>query len=239
MALDKNSNGFTFGFAIAMVVVVGALLSLAAMGLKPFQKGNIEKEKMQNILSAINVQVERDNAPEAFESYVKEQVVLNSNGELKQGDVSAFDIDIKKEYRELKAGARSDEDMNYPLFICEKEGTTYFVIPLVGTGLWGPIWGFMSIQDDYNTIYGASFDHKTETPGLGAEINTAGFQDQFTGDKVYKDGEVAFSVMKGGGGNESEYGVDGITGGTITSRGVGEMIQRTMGVYQTYFESQN
>ena len=138
MALDKNSNGFTFGFAIAMVVVVGALLSLAAMGLKPFQKGNIEKEKMQNILSAINVQVERDNAPEAFESYVKEQVVLNSNGELKQGDVSAFDIDIKKEYRELKAGARSDEDMNYPLFICEKEGTTYFVIPLVGTGLWGP-----------------------------------------------------------------------------------------------------
>ncbi len=237
MAIDKNSNGFTFGFAIAMVVVVGALLSLAAMGLKPFQKSNIEREKMQNILSAINIEVERDNAPEAFQQYVKEQVVLNQDGEIVEGDIKAFDVDIKKEYRELKANVRASEDMSYPLFVCEKEGATYYVIPLVGTGLWGPVWGFMSLESDYNTIFGASFDHKTETPGLGAEINTAGFQAQFPGDKVYRDGEVAFDVMKGGGGKESEYGVDGITGGTITSKGVGEMIQRTLAVYKTYFEA--
>lgn len=239
MALDKNSNGFTFGFAIIMVVVVGALLSLAAMGLKPFQKSNIEKEKMQNILTAIKVEVSRDEAGEAFEKYVTEQVVLNKDGQIVEGEVSAFDIDIQKEYRENKAGVRAAEDMNYPLFICQNEGETYYVIPLVGTGLWGPVWGYMSLKDDYNTIYGASFDHKTETPGLGAEINTAGFQAQFPGDKIYKDGNVAFTVMKGGGGSDSEYGVDGITGGTITSRGVGEMIERTMAIYQSYFESKN
>ncbi len=239
MALDKNSNGFTFGFAIAMVVVVGALLSLAAMGLKPFQKDNIQKEKMQNILSAINIDVNRDEAGETFDKYVTDQVVLNQKGEVVEGDVTAFDVDIKKQYRELKANARSKDEMEYPLFICQKDGKEYAVIPLVGTGLWGPVWGFMSLESDYNTIYGASFDHKTETPGLGAEINTAGFQSQFPGDKVYKDGDVDFTVLKGGGGSETQYGVDGITGGTITSKGVEEMIQRTMAIYKNYFDNQN
>jgi len=236
MAINKNSNGYTFAFSAIMVVVVGAALSLAAMGLKPFQKENVKREKMQNILASIQVETSRDDAAVNFDKYVVEQVTLNQSGEVTEG-ITAFDVDIKKQYRQLKAKAIGEDAMRYPLFKCEKDGETYYVVPLVGTGLWGPIWGFVALQSDLNTIYGASLDHKTETPGLGAEINTQNFLKQFPGDKVYKDGEVAISVFKGGGGANSEYGVDGITGGTITSKGVEEMLQRTLAVYQPYFES--
>ncbi len=239
MAFDKNSNGVTFGFAVAMVVVVGAILSLAAMGLKPFQKKNIEMEKKQNILSAINVECEREEAPELFDQYVREQLVINSAGGIVEGDVAAFDVDVKKEYKEWKANARAPEEINYPLFVCDKEGSTYYVIPMVGTGLWGPIWGYIALESDLNTVYGATFDHKTETPGLGAEIKEKNWSDQFPGDRIYLDGSVKMTVLKGGGGSADEYGVDGITGGTITSRGVDEMIKRTMAVYQNYFQKVN
>ncbi len=235
MAFDKNSNGFTFGFAGAMVVVVGSVLALAAMGLKPFQKANIEKEKKQNILAAIQVTCDRDEAPELFNQYVKELIVLNKDGSVIDGD--AFGVDVKKQYREVKASARTPEDVSYPLYICEREGETYYVIPMAGNGLWGPVWGFVALEKDLNTIFGATFDHKTETPGLGAEINTKIFMDQFQGDKVYQDGTVKLSVRKGGGGPTDDYGVDGITGGTITSKGVEEMLQRTLAVYQNYFAS--
>jgi Na+-transporting NADH:ubiquinone oxidoreductase subunit C len=237
MAFDKNSNGFTFGFAIAMVVVVGSVLALASMGLKPFQKANIEKEKKQNILAAIQVTCDRDEAPELFDQYVKQLIVLNKDGEVLEGD--AFGVDVKKQYREVRASARTPEDVMYPLYICEREGETYYVIPMAGSGLWGPVWGFVALESDLNTIFGATFDHKTETPGLGAEINTGIFQIQFQGDKVYEMGAVKLSVRKGGGGNADEYGVDGITGGTITSKGVEEMLQRTLAVYQNYFASLN
>lgn len=236
MAFDKNSNAYTFGFAVVMVVVVGALLATAAMGLKPYQKKNIELEKKQNILASINIETSRDQASELFEQYVKEQVVINQNGEVQEGK-TAFDVDVKKEYKEWKAGARTAGEMNYPLFVCEKDGERVYVVPMVGTGLWGPVWGFVSLKEDLNTIFGANFDHKTETPGLGAEINTPQFQLQFAGDKVYEEGSVAFKVIKGGGGSADDYGVDGITGGTITSKGVEEMLIRTFEIYNPYFQT--
>lgn len=236
MAFDKNSNGFTFGFAAIMVVVVGILLTIASLGLKPLQIENIRREKMQNILSAIQITATAEEAPQQYGQYVVEEIVLDVYGDPVKGK-SAFNIDIQKQYKDFKAGVVKPEDMVYPLFKCEKDGKTYFVVPLVGTGLWGPIWGYISLEDDLNTIYGATFDHKSETPGLGAEIKEKIFQAQFTGDQVYQDGEVLLRVLKGGGGKEDNFGVDGITGGTITSRGVGEMLTRTLAVYQTYFES--
>jgi Na+-transporting NADH:ubiquinone oxidoreductase subunit C len=236
MALDKNSNGFTFGFAIAMVVVVGALLSVASMGLKPAQVENIRREKMQNILSAIQVTASAEDAQNQYDRFVSEEIVLDNSGQQKEG-LKAFDIDIQKQYKEFKAGIRKDSDLDFPLFKCEKDGNTYFVVPLIGTGLWGPVWGYVALESDLNTIYGATFDHKTETPGLGAEIKEKIFQAQFTGDQVYRDGEVGLSVLKGGGGSADNYGVDGITGGTITSRGVDEMLKRTLAVYKPYFDS--
>ncbi|MGB0166890.1 MAG: NADH:ubiquinone reductase (Na(+)-transporting) subunit C [Luteibaculum sp.] len=242
MAIDKNSNGFTFGFAIAMVAVVGAILAIAAMALKEPQTENIKREKMKDILAAIQVEVSMEEAPDAFSKYVKNRMVLGYDGKVlneNNGEIDptqkqdAFNVDIKKEYRSIDDPA----DRNYPLFVCEKDGKTFYVMPLVGKGLWGPIWGYLSLENDYNTVYGASFDHKTETPGLGAEIKEPFFEDQFTGEKIKNENGkfVSIKVVKGNSDPSNKHAVDGITGGTITSVGVQEMIDRTLEVYNTYF----
>lgn len=239
MAIDKNSNGFTFLFAVIMVVIVGGLLAVIAMGLKPLQTENKNQEKMKNVMMSIGVMAKSDDmktAPALFDQYVSEQIVLNSKGEVIEGD--AFSIDIQKQYRELKAGAKDAADATYPLFKCEKDGETYYVVPLIGTGLWGPIWGYVALEDNLEVIYGANFDHKTETPGLGAEIKEDFFVDQFPQKHITnEEGDYVFiKVHKGGGGENDINGVDGITGGTITSRGVQDMISNTMGVYVPYFK---
>lgn len=231
MALDKNSNGFTFGFAIIMVVVVGVALSFTAIQLKPLQKANELDKKCINILGAIKVDASRDNAKELYAQYIKKSVVLNAQGKVITG-AEAFNVDVKKEFRDKTL---AESDRSYPLFVAEVEGKTYMVIPMVGKGLWGAIWGFVGLQADYTTIFGASFDHKTETPGLGAEIKTPFFEDQFPGKEINYDGDMLFEVTKGAGSSSTNYQVDGITGGTITSKGVEEMLIRTFGIYQSYF----
>ncbi len=242
MAIDKNSNGFTFGFAIAMVVIVGAILSVLAMSLKPKQKENLSQEKMKNILTSAGIMTSDQDmaeAPSLFDQYVKDQYILDASGQVIEGsDLSAFDIDVRKQYKKLKAGAVEESALKYPLFRIEKDGDSFWVVPMVGTGLWGPIWGYVALEGNVNTVYGANFDHKSETPGLGAEIKEPIFTKQFPGEKIFnEDGEfVSIAVLKGGGGNESDHAVDGITGGTITSVGVDEMISNTLEVYVPYFK---
>lgn len=251
MAINKESQAFTFIFSVIMVVVVATVLSLAAMGLKGPQNENMKQEKMQNILSSIQVESTREEAAAKFNQYIKKRVILNSQGQVvseMEGPIKnlsgdgkeafendAFNIDIKKQYRDKSL---SDADRRYPLFICEKEGSPYYVVPLIGTGLWGPIWGFISLEGDMNTVFGATFDHKTETPGLGAEINTDWFQDPFRGEKIFNEqGEfVSIDVVKGGAAEDNKHGVDAITGGTITSNGVSDMLQNTLKVYVPYFK---
>jgi Na+-transporting NADH:ubiquinone oxidoreductase subunit C len=234
MAIDKNSNGYTFGFAIVMVAVVGTMLAVASQGLKSRQDKNATDKKMISILSAINVEATRANAQEMYEKYVVGDTIIAG----KDLSAKAFDIDIKKEYRDKKLAA---SDRNYPLYICEKEGLKYYVIPVIGKGLWGPIWGFVALESDYKTIYGATFDHKAETPGLGAEIKYTSYSDQYAGE-VITDTTGTFQpiiVVKDGSGSGLNSKVDGITGGTITSKGVEEMTTRTLEVYANYFNSLN
>lgn len=234
MAINKNSNGYTFGFAVLMVAVVGTLLAVASQGLKSRQDKNATDKKMISILSAINVEATRANAQEMYKKYVVDSKIISGK------DLSAnpFDVDIKKEFRDKNLELT---DRNYPLYICEKEGNEYFVIPVIGTGLWGPIWGFVALESDYKTIYGATFDHKAETPGLGAEIKYTSYSDQYTGE-VITDTTGTFQpiiVVKDGSGSGLNSKVDGITGGTITSKGVEEMTTRTLEVYANYFKSIN
>lgn len=234
MAIDKNSNGYTFGFAIVMVAVVGTMLAVASQGLKSRQDKNATDKKMISILSAINVKATRANAQEMYKKYVVDSKIIAG----KDLNAEAFDIDIKKEYRDKKLAT---SDRNYPLYICEKEGLKYYVIPVIGKGLWGPIWGFVALESDYKTIYGATFDHKAETPGLGAEIKYTSYSDQYTGE-VITDTTGTFQpiiVVKDGSGSGLNSKVDGITGGTITSKGVEEMTTRTLEVYANYFNSLN
>ncbi len=241
MAVDKESNAFTIGFAMIMVVVVAAGLSIAAMSLKPYQVKNKQREKMQNIVAAINVETSRKEAEKKFQRFVESRMILDSTGEKvsetsgdidRQSKKEAFNIDVPKAVKN-KGDARN----KYPLYKCKKDGNIYYVIPMAGSGLWGPIWGFISLEDDHNTIYGATFDHKTETPGLGAEIANKPFQDQFKGKKILENGKfVSVDVVKGKANPDDPHAVDGITGGTITSHGVRDMLKRTLTVYVNYFK---
>ncbi len=226
--MDVNKNSYTFVFAGVMVVVVAALLSFAATSLKPFQDDNVKREKMQNILSSIGVDVEADKAEAAYKDYIKKELVINNN-KLKEG-VVAFDIELSKEIK--KAPAERDA----PLYVAEKDGSTYYIIPMRGKGLWGPIWGYIALKGDVNTVSGAIFDHKTETPGLGAEISAPFFMDQFVDKKILDEsGEfVSIKVMKGNA--AGDYEVDGISGGTITSVGVQDMIDDCMRSYITFLK---
>lgn len=226
--MDINKNSFTFGFTTIMVIIVSALLSIAYIKLKPYQDRNIELEKKQNILSSVGITVDRDNAEAKYSTYIKSEIVLNNKGEEVEG--SAFDVDLGKEIK---------KDVNtqlLPLFISEVDGATRYIIPLRGKGLWGPIWGFIALEDDLNKVYGAVFDHKKETPGLGAEINTPMFQDPFAGKTIFE-GEVftPIKVIKGGPKEGDMHGVDGISGGTITSNGVSDMLSERLNMYLPYF----
>ena len=226
--MNVDSNSYTFSFATIMVVCVAALLSYAAIGLKPFQDTNIELEKQQNILSSIGVNIDRESAANAYTKYIKEEIVLNYKGE--QVDGIAFEIDLNKELKKDK------EIQSLPLFVSNIDDSQKYIIPLRGKGLWGPIWGFIALEEDLNTVYGAVFDHKSETPGLGAEINQYDiFQKQFEGKKIFDGDEFkSISVVKGGAPADDFYAVDGISGGTITSDGVTDMLSERLNMYLPY-----
>ena len=137
MNINKEGNTYTFGFAIAMVVVVGTLLSVAAISLKPMQKKNQKQEKMQAILKTIGVDCSRDEAEENFTNYVQSRLLLNFDAEIKsensgpidaQNKEDAFNVDITKEY---KNSSLTTKDRGYPLYVCEKDGENYYVIPII------------------------------------------------------------------------------------------------------------
>lgn len=239
---NRDSNGYTFGFAITLVVVVGAILAGVAIWTKPFKDANDVIKKKANILKALLPteeadKISRKNAESEFDKYVnlENAIVLDMNGNVKEG-VEAFDVDIRKEYRdkELKA-----EDKNFPMYVAEVDGKTAYIIPVVGKGLWGPIWGNICLGDDMKTIQGATFDHKGETPGLGAEIKQAFFIKGWVGEEISdENGNFnKFEVVKDNSGATTPAKVDGITGGTITSKGVEEMVNRCLKPYVLYFQT--
>lgn len=239
MALDRNSNAFTFGFAIAMVIVVGTTLAFLSIILKPYQVKNEKDKKMIDILGAINIEANRKDAADKYNTYIVDSKVLNSKGEPIESNINAFDIDVQKQYKNKKI---EPADRVYPLFIADRDGVQYYIMPIVGTGLWGPIWGFIAVGDDLTTIYGARFDHKGETPGLGAEISSYDkFQQQWEGKHISNpDGSFhPMLVSKTPTDPSDEFAVDGITGGTITSKGLEEMVNRSVAIYSNYFQTLN
>ncbi len=237
--MDVNKNSYTFGFAAIMVIVVAVILSGTSIILKDAQYSNVELEKKQNILRSVGVNVNRDQAAIEYPVYIKEELVLNHLGEI-INNLSAFDVDLSKEVK--KSIVEDDENIPLeertsllPLYISEVEGETKYIIPLRGKGLWGPIWGFISFNADLNTVFAAVFDHKAETPGLGAEINTSLFQDVFQGKTIFEKGEFVSIFVQKGGSNGDIHKVDGISGGTITSDGVTDMLNERLKRYLPYF----
>jgi Na+-transporting NADH:ubiquinone oxidoreductase subunit C len=223
------SNRYIFIFSIVMVVIVAALLSLAATLLQPAQERNLEIEKKRSMLESIRIPATKADAVELYNKYVKESFVLNVKGEPVE-DVDAFTVVLKNEQR------KPLEEQYLPVFRAEPDdGERVIILPVEGKGLWGPIWGYISLRSDLNTIYGVTFDHKGETPGLGAEINTTAFESMFRDKKLFEeDTFVSVQVHKGGADPSDVHGVDAISGGTITSKGLEKMLLDCLKKYNDY-----
>jgi Na+-transporting NADH:ubiquinone oxidoreductase subunit C len=224
------SNRYIFLYSSAMVVIVAILLAFAATMLAPFQEKNVRIEKMQNILASMSIESTKSNVEDLFNKHIIESKVINSVGDVVEGD--AFEIDLLEENRKDISLRR------LPLFIATLKQDTLYVIPLYGSGLWGPIWGYVSLKSDLNTIMGANFDHASETPGLGAEISQTKFEEQFTGKQIYDKTGTFKSVkaVRGGAAPDDLHGVDAISGGTITSNGLSKMIEEGLIVYEPFFK---
>jgi Na+-transporting NADH:ubiquinone oxidoreductase subunit C len=248
MAINTDKNSYTVFFAIIMVIVVGAILASMAQGLKPLVKANERYEKQQNILYAIGINnnegpndvefIPTNVVEETFQKYIKTQYVIQGD-QVTEND-EAYLIDIKKE--EAKAKDPSYE-RRLPLFVGEKDGKEIYVMPVRGKGLWDAIWGFVAV-DKNMTITGVYFDHKGETPGLGAEIKQRYFMDDFTGESFLTgDAFEGIDVAKGNNDpkntDTSDNEVDAIAGATITGDGVTAMLRKDVRLYVPYFKSLN
>jgi len=240
--MKSFSNTYIFIFSTVMVTIVAILLSFVAEGLRPAQDKNKEVEKKKDILRSVGkaekIEEVKDKdtyIEEEYSRYITGSYVIDTAGEKKEG-VDAFTVDLKVEL------AKPLQEMNLPVFVFTSDDSTHkYIIPMRGRGLWGPIWGYISFYEDFNTIYGAIFDHKGETPGLGAEINQKFFQVQFIDKKIFdeKGNFVSVRVLKGGANPDDIHAVDAISGGTITSVAVQAMMTNCLGNYEYYFKNAN
>ena len=229
--MDKNSNKYTLIYSVVMVVIVATLLTVVAIGLQPAQKKNIELEKKSNILASLNISSTPQTVESLYDEHIIESFVIDVEGE-KIENVEAFLINLKDELR------KAPNEQQWPVYQGKaKDGSSKIIFTLYGKGLWGPIWGYIALNEDLSSVYGIYFDHKSETPGLGAEISTSKFQDQFKNKSIFNsNGEfVSIDVIKTGAGDNINA-VDAISGGTITSRGVSDMLKTCLVSYLKFIE---
>ncbi|MCX6321155.1 MAG: NADH:ubiquinone reductase (Na(+)-transporting) subunit C [Bacteroidia bacterium] len=227
--MKEFSNKYIFIFSAVMVIAVATLLSLAATLLQPRQQKNLEIEKKKSMLESIGIPSIHETTEVLYDKYIKESFVLNSKGEIVDG-IDAFKIVLNIEQK------KPLEQQYLPVFnATPDDGEKIIILPVEGKGLWGPIYGYVSLKSDMNTIYGVTFDHKGETPGLGAEINTTPFESMFNGKKLYEaDKFVSIGVLKGGSKSGDPHNVDAISGGTITSKGLEKMLLDCIVKYNDY-----
>lgn len=245
MSKRTDSNLYTVLFAVGMVLVVGALLAFLASSLAPNIDENKRIEKQQNILYAMGVNgndgssmafISTDKVGAEFSKYITKQLVIE--GDNVSEDENAYLIDVKKE----KAKAKDGGVRKLPLFVGEKDGKTFYIAPIRGKGLWDAIWGYVAM-DENMVVQGVFFDHKGETPGLGANIKQRFFMDDFTGEPLL-DESGNFKGIKVAKGNadptnqdKNDYEVDAIAGATITGDGVTAMLKSDLKLYVPYFKT--
>jgi Na+-transporting NADH:ubiquinone oxidoreductase subunit C len=221
-----------------MTSIVALILAGMFTFLKPTHDANEALYNKKQILGALNSPLEIDANALSNEEVAKyfesaEQVVVNSKGKVVAG-VKAEDVSMEKEEK------KAVENRNLPVFIMNNDGKKYYILTVRGNGLWDKIWGWIALESDLNTVAGAAFGHKGETPGLGAEIkDNAGFKKQFAGEKIYNEaGEyVSVAVVKGGADPSNIHGVDGISGATVTCVGASDMIYDGIKMYEPYLKS--
>jgi Na+-transporting NADH:ubiquinone oxidoreductase subunit C len=226
--MNKESNSYTLVYAVITVIVVAVLLAFTSEALHPLQARNIAIDKIRQILTSINTESTQSDAEQLFKQYITDSYLINSQGEKVSGD--AFEIDLANELMKPEA------ERKYPVFESFINGNKKYILSMRGTGLWGAVWGFIALDDDKNTVYGASFGHEAETPGLGAEIDRPPFRQEFIGKKFFnaENKFTSIAVVKAGKSAEGQDYVDGISGGTITSQAVDAMLKLSIGAYEPF-----
>ncbi len=247
MKFDRNSNVYTFVFTVILVTFVGVVLTAAYSFFKPYHEKNVRQEKMTDLLYTIGLDRQKleelastkglalnfELIRQYFDQYFVKQLALDSQGNEISG-VNVFELNLKAEMK------KPADKQVFPLFIAEKEGKVYYVIPLYGKGLWDDIWGYLALGEDIKTIEGIKFGHKAETPGLGAEINTKWFEDRFIGEEIFDDqgNFVGLVLVKNleNKADKTDHKIDAISGSTLTCNGVEEMINERVKHYESYFK---
>lgn len=238
--MNKESNTYTILYAAIMVIIVAVALAFTSQVLKAPQKANEQIDKMQQILRSVNLPSKDKKRVMADYrgAIVKEMLVSTRTGEvtkLFEGEQIArnevFEMNMKNQFKYVAAGS-ADE---LPIFVANIDGTTKYILPLYGAGLWNAIWGYIAVDGNL-TVYGADFSHAGETPGLGAEIATPGFSSRFIGKKIgtLQKGVVGIAVLKKGQTDPNRDYVDGISGGTLTGNGVNAMLHDCLVPYSAF-----
>ena len=230
--INKQSNSYTIIYIIVLVLVVGAALAVTSISLRSRQQANADADKMRQILASVLVTPAPDDVIATYGEIVKNSFIVDSEGKTIDGD--AFTVNVAEQSK------LADTERKLPVYECTlPDGSVKYVLPVYGAGLWGPIWGYVSLDADGSTIYGAYFAHQGETPGLGAEIEKPAFSSQFEGKQLFKDSRfLPVAVVKAGQKplGDEDY-VDGISGGTITSKGVGTMLSNCLAPYEAYLST--
>ena len=227
--MNTNSNVYTVIYSIILVVVVAAVLAFAAMFLKPTQEANVKKDTIGQILTAATFgKVEDAKVLDTYKAEIESAILVDAEGN-KVGELNIENCDVYGTADLKKQIAAQDKAL--PVYIF-KNGIT--VVPCYGAGLWGPIWGYVGFEKDLKTIKAVRFDHKGETPGLGAKIaDEPSFAEAFVG-KTIGEGEILFEVTKPANRQTKDNGVDAISGATITSQALGNTLNQWFGFYQKY-----
>lgn len=228
--MNTNSNSYTLIYASVIVIIVAFLLAFVSSALRDTQQKNVERDTKKQILAALNVRdVKNKEVDVAYNQYVEKDMLVQPDGTLVENE-DAFSTTYEKEVK---------ENGRLHVFVAKVDGETKYIFPVYGVGLWGAIWGYVALDGDKDTVYGVYFSHASETPGLGAEIASNAFQNEFPGKKTLKGGEVALGVVKHGKVEEADYQVDGISGGTITSTGVNAMLKSCLSNYKNFLTKES
>ena len=229
--MKTNSNSYTIIYSVIIVVIVAFLLAFVSQTLKPMQDANVALDKKKQILNSLNIRDLNDAQADAKykEVIVADRVIDEKGKVLLPGTTGGEDAGFKLESKDYKEGKLA-------LYICRVNGETKYVIPVYGMGLWGPISGYIALNADKSTIYGVYFNHESETAGLGAEIkDNKAWQEKFQGKKLFKNGDdkaIALSVEKKV--EDPTTQVDAVTGATLTSNGVRDMLHEALGMYLVF-----
>lgn len=232
MKINKENNVYTVVYAAVLVVVVGFVLALVYQALRPAQLENIANDTKKQILAAALIYpTAGETVGEVYSSHISDSFCVDSKGNRIEG-ISAFDVDMATEVK------KPADERVLPVFVCTTDKGTKYIVPVAGAGLWGPIWGYIAMDENGKNIYGAYFGHQGETPGLGAEIERPAFSSQFEGKSIFGSNgqfESVLVVKKGQEPSGRAY-VNAVSGGTITSQGVQKMLYTSLEPYTAFFK---